>query len=203
MPSLDIPFSTTGNCSSAGTAVDTGYQCSYQCSAGFYARPGTSGTLTCNNGEFAPLPTLVCQRMKTPCSTNLAKHVVQHDSYAHSGDGQWAPWTNTTTCTATCGGGSLSQTRTCTNPAPANGGATCLGASQQTVACNTAPCPVDGNWSGWVNSTACTVTCGGGSLTQTRTCTNPAPANGGLSCPGNSEQTVSCNTQACPLGPGM
>jgi hypothetical protein len=63
MPSLDIPFSTTGNCSRAGTTVQTGYQCSYQCSAGFNARPGTSGTLTCNNGVFTSQPTLVCQRV--------------------------------------------------------------------------------------------------------------------------------------------
>jgi hypothetical protein len=62
---------------------------------------------------------------------------------------------------------------------------------------------VDGNWSEWVNSTTCTVTCGGGSLTQTRTCTNPTPANGGLGCAGSNEQTVDCNTQPCPLGPGM
>jgi len=49
---------------------------------------------------------------------------------------------------------------------------------------------VDGGWSAW---SVCSVACGGG--TQTRTCTNPAPANGGLDCSGASSQ--SCNTQAC------
>ena len=48
----------------------------------------------------------------------------------------------------------------------------------------------DGEWSAW---SACSATCGGG--TQTRTCTNPAPANGGLDCSGPSSQI--CNTQAC------
>ena len=50
---------------------------------------------------------------------------------------------------------------------------------------------VNGGWSGW---SSCSVTCGGG--TQTRTCTNPRPANGGANCSGASSRA--CNTQACP-----
>jgi hypothetical protein len=53
-------------------------------------------------------------------------------------DGGWSAWS---TCSATCGGGT--QTRTCTNPAPSNGGATCSGAASQ--ACNTAACPAASN----------------------------------------------------------
>jgi hypothetical protein len=50
--------------------------------------------------------------------------------------------------------------------------------------------PVNGGWS-W---SACSKTCGGG--TQTGTCNNPAPANGGAPCSGSGSQA--CNTQACP-----
>jgi len=52
--------------------------------------------------------------------------------------------------------------------------------------------PVNGGWSSFGD---CSVTCGGG--TQTRTCTNPAPVNGGADCQGSATQ--SCNTQACPV----
>jgi len=46
-------------------------------------------------------------------------------------------WTDWSTCSVTCGGGT--QTRTCTNPAPYCGGADCTGASSQS--CNTQVCP--------------------------------------------------------------
>ena len=60
---------------------------------------------------------------------------------------------------------------------------------------STPSAPVDGGWSDWGT---CSATCGGG--TQTRTCTNPTPANGGANCVGDSSQ--SCNTQSCGGGGG-
>jgi len=53
---------------------------------------------------------------------------------------------------------------------------------------------VNGGWTAWGQ---CSKTCGGG--TQTRTCTQPAPANGGATCSGVSTQ--SCNVQACQTTP--
>ena len=51
---------------------------------------------------------------------------------------------------------------------------------------------VNGGWSDW---SACNTSCGGG--IQTRTCTNPSPANGGAQCSGSASQ--SCNTDiTCP-----
>ncbi len=49
-------------------------------------------------------------------------------------NGDFTDWA---ACSATCGGGT--QTRTCTNPSPSGGGASCSGATQQT--CNTVACP--------------------------------------------------------------
>ena len=49
---------------------------------------------------------------------------------------------------------------------------------------------VDGGWSDFGT---CSKTCGGG--TQCRTCSNPAPENGGEACVGDATQ--SCNEQPC------
>lgn len=48
---------------------------------------------------------------------------------------------------------------------------------------------VDGGWSEWQNYYACS----NGRQAQTRTCTNPKPANGGKTCSGVSSQYVSCS----------
>ncbi|MEK7519646.1 MAG: thrombospondin type-1 domain-containing protein, partial [Patescibacteria group bacterium] len=54
----------------------------------------------------------------------------------------------------------------------------------------TACAPTDGDWSAF---SSCSVSCGGG--IQTRTCTNPSPANGGAACSGSTSR--SCNIEAC------
>ena len=68
------------------------------------------------------------------------------------------------------------------------------GSSQTCTATRAVVIPIDGGWSNW---SACSAPCGGG--TQTRTCTNPAPVNGGAACSGASSQA--CNTQACSAAP--
>ena len=67
---------------------------------------------------------------------------------------------------------------------------TCAGTNGGTTPTCNAPKRIDGAWGVWG---ACSKTCGGG--TQTRTCSNPAPANGGLNCAGSTSQA--CNTQLC------
>jgi len=57
--------------------------------------------------------------------------------------------------------------------------------------------PVNGGWSAWSSWSACSVPCGGGSQTRTKTCDNPAPSCGGADCSGPSEETQACNTQPC------
>ena len=62
--------------------------------------------------------------------------------------------------------------------------------------CTSACKPVDGGWSEWTAG-ACSAPCGGGTQTETRTCTNPAPSCGGKACSGDASQSKACNTLAC------
>eukprot|EP00121_Abeoforma_whisleri_P016368 Awhi_evm1s15025 len=58
---------------------------------------------------------------------------------------------------------------------------------------------VNDAWTSWGDYTECSNTCKKGTQTRTRSCTNPAPAHGVLQCDGAAEETVSCNTQSCPV----
>ena len=57
---------------------------------------------------------------------------------------------------------------------------------------------IDGKYTEWKES-ECSATCGGGVITKTRTCTNPAPQHGGKDCSelGPAEMTLSCNEESC------
>ena len=56
---------------------------------------------------------------------------------------------------------------------------------------------MDGGWSPWYNQTECSESCGGGILTQSRTCTQPSPSCGGSDCEGENVAIIDCNTQCC------
>ncbi|KAL5261980.1 hypothetical protein ACHWQZ_G007623 [Mnemiopsis leidyi] len=120
----------------------------------------------------------------------------------NSVDGGWSHYGDWSECSSDCEGRTQTRTRTCTNPAPANGGADCEGSSTETQNCNTNPCPVDGGWSDYGDWSECSADCGGGTQTRTRTCTNPAPVNGGADCEGESTETQDCNTNPCPVNGG-
>ena len=63
---------------------------------------------------------------------------------------------------------------------------------------------VDGGWTSWSNWTSCSATCGDANQIRVRSCTNPAPKNGGAECrdypaPDNIDSYVkSCNLPFCP-----
>ena len=58
----------------------------------------------------------------------------------------------------------------------------------------------NGNYSQWTDWSQCSVTCGVGSRTRTRSCTNPPPGPYGDDCfqLGNNTQKVECNATSCP-----
>lgn len=113
-------------------------------------------------------------------------------------DGGFTEWTPFSDCDKTCGLGVKKRTRTCTNPPPSHGGKNCEGPVDEVEVCNVKPCPVDGGFSEWGEYGACDKTCGGGVQARNRTCTNPAPANGGKDCEGSLLETRACNEVDCP-----
>jgi len=136
-------------------------------------------------------------------------------------DGNWGSWSDYNACPVSCGGGQQSRSRLCDSPPAMNGGRGCLMSDTPagsggwgdieivTQNCNENPCPVDGIWNDWSDFTQCPVSCGGGDQSRSRSCDNPAPANGGKKCVSGisgerveeEEESRRCNEAACPVRP--
>ena len=56
---------------------------------------------------------------------------------------------------------------------------------------------IEGKFSVWGDWGECSVTCGTGSRSRDRTCTNPVPQNGGADCQGSSSETETCGKPPC------
>lgn len=117
--------------------------------------------------------------------------------------GNYTPWSAYSPCSKSCGGGVRTRFRTCTNPEPQYGGMNCsrYGDSNDKLACNVHNCPIDGGYSQWSNYSECSVSCGDGFRTRTRTCTSPVPQYGGRNCShlGDTQQTQQCFVKICPV----
>ncbi|XP_056001828.1 coadhesin-like [Ostrea edulis] len=184
--------SSSRYCNTHNCPIDGGWSawssygtCSKTCGSGTQSR-----SRTCTN----PTP----QYLGKSCSgsTSSSRNCNTHNCPI---DGNWAAWASYGACTVTCGGGIQTRTRSCSNPAPMYLGKACAGMSSSSQTCNTHNCPIDGQWASWGSWGSCSVTCGGGSQSRKRTCTNPAPQYNGKSCPNSDTSTQSCNTQPCPI----
>ncbi|XP_059164384.1 SCO-spondin-like [Physella acuta] len=110
-------------------------------------------------------------------------------------DGQWLQWGSWSQCSLTCGSGQQRRVRQCQQPL--NGGAQCNGQGEETRICNQQSCPIDGVWSTWSNWSDCSVTCGNGSQSRTRSCSGPY--YGGTPCQGAANETQMCRPKNCPV----
>jgi len=115
--------------------------------------------------------------------------------------GRWSPWSRWGFCSKTCGVGSRSRSRSCTEPEPQFGGEECSGANRDHKECYRKDCPaVDGSWSGWGRWTKCSVTCGKGQTVRKRRCTQPAPSGNGRMCTGDRTESNVCFLRNCSAG---
>jgi len=65
-----------------------------------------------------------------------------YTSFSYSAvHGMWSDYGDWGACSADCGGGTQTRSRTCTNPAPDHGGNECEGEADDTQACNEESCP--------------------------------------------------------------
>ena len=117
-------------------------------------------------------------------------------------DGAWSEWAVTSPCPGACGSLTQSFSRQCDSPAPVHSGAPCSGSDSKTEECGFDPCPIDGGWGEWSESTPCGVTCGSAMRTFTRACDTPTPGHGGATCVGDGSKNEDCGLVACPVDGG-
>lgn len=109
-------------------------------------------------------------------------------------NGGWSSWSS---CSTSCGTGE--ETRTCTNPAPSDGGASCVGSATQSCE-SYSGCTYAWSTGAWGS---CSVACGGGTQARSVVCKrSDGTIVGDSNCAGSKPaESQSCNTQACAYNP--
>ena len=112
-------------------------------------------------------------------------------------DGTWGDWSDWTECDSVCGPGHTKRSREIASP-PQFGGNMPEGKFSELDDCESDGCPVDCVMSEWAAKTECSVSCGGGTLSEERTVQTDA-AFEGEACPTDTVREVPCNSDECPI----
>jgi len=126
-------------------------------------------------------------------------------------NGGFSQWSSYGSCSKTCGTGSQTRSRTCTNPKPFGGGTKCSGCWSNTCTkyqsrdCNTNCCPVNGGYTEWGTWGSCSKTCEDDAIrVRERNCTNPPQSCGGDDCvPETKNGTIVALNETEPCSQGV
>ncbi len=98
----------------------------------------------------------------------------------------WSNWGSFWSCSATCGTGTQTQTRTCTTGAPWSANCVWSATNSQSCSAGSSTC----GWGAWGPYGACSATCGTGSQSRSRSCSTGSP--GSAHCSGSATSSRSC-----------
>ena len=87
-------------------------------------------------------PSEICSILICSGLHSLSKWFYYFNIYVALVSGNFTPWTDWSACTTSCGFGTRSRYRNCTNPPPLFGGSDCIGSLYQMKECeNASDCP--------------------------------------------------------------
>ena len=109
---------------------------------------------------------------------------------------EWGGWSAWSSCSVTCGGaGRRRRTR---GQVQVQGGKRCKRKQEEAKKCQTNLCPVDCRLSSWGPWSPCSLSCGSGFRSRTRSVVQEA-LHGGLACPTNREHQETCVEEDCAV----
>jgi len=110
-------------------------------------------------------------------------------------DCEYSTWSDWSTCSTTCGGGSSERERTTVVPAK-DGGQECSGATRDVLPCAPVACPVDCKLRDWTPWSECSKPCGQGNSSRFRSELVPS-SRGGKACSGKQNEFKACEGSDC------
>jgi hypothetical protein len=97
-----------------------------------------TGRGACANGSLIAAAAATQANHCGACS--IGYHVEGANCVITPVQGGWSGWSSWSGCSKDCGSGTKDRSRSCSNPSPARGGASCSGAGSESTSCNTHEC---------------------------------------------------------------